>query len=93
MSVTDHVCQQIKTDFPNVKNVYKKSDNAGCYADNDYLLGKYILKEKDLTLICHDLNESQRGKDQCDRESTVAQHCRTVYLNAGHDIQTVYTGC
>ena len=22
-------------------------------------------------------------------ESAVAQHCRTVYLNAGHDIQTV----
>ena len=90
LSVTDHVCQQIETDYPNIKNVYKKSDNTGCYAGNGYLLGEYhILKEKDLTLIRHDFNEPQRGKDQCDRESAVAQHCRTVYLNAGHDIQTV----
>ena len=84
MSVTDHVCQQIETDYPNIKNVYKKSDNTGCYAGNGYLLGEYhILKEKDLTLIGHDFNEPQREKDQCDREFAVAQHCRTVYLNAG----------
>ena len=90
LSVTDYVCQQIKTDFPTAKNGYKKSDNTGCYAGNGYLLGEYhILKEEDLTLICHDFNEPQRGKDQCDRESAVAQHCRTVYLNAAHDIQTV----
>ena len=48
----------------------------------------HILNEEDLTLICHDFNESQRGKDQCDRETAVAQHCRTVYLNASHDTQT-----
>ena len=65
-SVTGHVCQQIKTDFPNVKNNYKKSDNAGCYAGNG--LGEYhILKEKDLTLIRHGFNEPRRGKDQRDK--------------------------
>ena len=90
LSVAYFVCQQIKTDFPTVKNVYKKSDNTWCYAANGYLLGEYhILKEKDLTLIRHDFNELQRGKDQGDRESAVAQHGRTVYLNAGHDIQIV----
>ena len=62
LSLTDHVCQPIKTDFSNVKNVYKKSDNAGCYAGNGYLLGQYhILKERDLTLIRHDFNEPHKG--------------------------------
>ena len=90
LSVTDHVCQQIKTDFPNIENDYKKSDNTGCYVGNSYLLGQYyILKEKDLTLIRNDFNEPQRGKDHCDREYAVAQHCWTVYLNPSHDIQTV----
>ena len=37
----------------------------------------------------HDFNEPQKGKDQCDRESAVPQHCRTVYISAGHNIQTV----
>ena len=39
----------------------------------------HILKEKCFSLIKHDFNEPQKGKDQCDRESAVAQHCRTVY--------------
>ena len=53
-----------------------------------YFREYHNLKEEDLTLIFHDFNESQRGKDQCDRETAVAQHCRTVYLNASHDTQT-----
>ena len=90
LSVAYFSCQKIKADFPTVKNVYKKSDNTWCYAANGYFLGEYhILKEKDLTLIRHDFNELQRGKDQWDRESAVAQHCSTIYLNASHDIQIV----
>ena len=37
LSVTDHVCHQIKTGFPNIKSDYKKSDKAGCYGGNGYL--------------------------------------------------------
>ena len=49
----------------------------------------HILKDNSFSLIKHDFNEPQKGKDQCDRQSAVAQHCRTVYINAGHNIQTV----
>ena len=37
-----------------------------------YFREYHNLKEEDLTLIFHDFNESQRGKDQCDRETAVA---------------------
>ena len=30
----------------------------------------------------------EEGRTNVTRESAVAQHCRSVYLNAGHDIQT-----
>ena len=49
----------------------------------------HILKQNGFSFVKHDFNESQNGKDHCDRESAVAQHCRTVYINAGHNIQTV----
>ena len=51
--------------------------------------GCHILKEKGFSLIKHDFNEPQKGKDKCDRESAVAHHCRTVFINAEHNIQTV----
>ena len=40
-----------------------------------------------LDLQRHDYNKPQRGKDQCEKESTTAQHFRTAYINAGNDIQ------
>ena len=49
----------------------------------------HILKQNGFSFVKHDFNEPQNGKDHCDRESAVAQHCRTVYINAGHNIQTV----
>ena len=73
MSVTGHVFKQIKADFPNI--IYWRA----CH----------ILKQNGFSLIKHDFNEPQKGKDQCDRESTVAQHCKTVYINAWNNIQTV----
>ena len=30
-------------DFPNIKNVYKKSDNAECYAGKGYILENIII--------------------------------------------------
>ena len=64
LSVIEYVCQQIKTDFPNIKNAYKKSHNAGCYSSNGYIVGEYhILKEKGVTLIQDNFNEPQREKD------------------------------
>ena len=90
LSVMGHVCKQIKADFLNIKNVFRKSDNAGFYSGNSYLEGVcHILKEKRFSLVKHDFKEPQKDKYQCDGESAVAQHCKTVYINAGHNIQTV----
>ena len=34
LCVIDNVLAQMKTDYPNLKGLYRKSDNANCYADN-----------------------------------------------------------
>ena len=47
------------------------------------------MKTHHLNLTQHDFNEPQCGKDQCDKKSAKAQLCRTIYLNGGHDIQSV----
>ena len=90
LSVTDHACKYIKADFPNIKNIFSKSEKAGCYSGNGYLEGVcHILKQNGFSFVKHDFNEPQKSKDHCDRESALAQHCRTVYINAGYNIQTV----
>ena len=72
------------------KTFFSKSENAGCYSGNSYLEGAcHILKANGFSLIKHDFNEPRKGNDQCDREPAVAQNCRTVYINAEHNIQTV----
>ena len=50
--------------------------------------GMSHIEVKLFSLIKHDFNKPQKDKDQRDWESAVAQHCRTVYINAGHNIQT-----
>ena len=34
LCVSQHVLNQIKRDFPNLTSLYRRSDNAGCYAGN-----------------------------------------------------------
>ena len=92
LAIVNHVGQQIHEDFPHHTTVYQymKSDNASYYCGNAALEGEFvILKTHHLNLKRHDFNEPQNGKDQSNRESAKAQHCRTVYLNAGNDIQLV----
>ena len=60
--ITDHVCKQVKANFPNIKSVFSKSDNAGHYSGNGYLEGAcHILKENGFSRIKHDFNEPQKG--------------------------------
>ena len=74
LCVLDHVLAQMKTDYPNLKGLYHKSDNASCYAGNSCAEVEYLLcKEHNINLRRHDYNEPQKGKDQADRESAVTK--------------------
>lgn len=87
LCVLDHVLAQIKRDYPNLQGLYRKSDNASCYAGNSCAEIEYILCQKqNIYLHRHDYNEPQKGKDQADRESAIAKKYMNRFVNSGKDV-------
>ena len=71
--VADHVLEQIKKDYPSLEGLYRKSDNAGCYAGNSCAELEFEIRKKHhITLYCHDYNEPHKRKDEAGRESAIA---------------------
>jgi len=86
LCVSDYVIKQFKKDFPNVNNLYRKSDNAACYAGNSVAEIEYkICKANGMKLIRHDYNEPQKGKDQAERDNAVAKRYLNAYVHSGND--------
>ena len=70
MNIGEHALTQFSIDCPDLKHLYAKPDNAGCYHGNYMLEGMYKLcLSKGFKLLRYDYNEPCKGKDQCDRES------------------------
>ena len=52
LCILDHVLAQMKTDYPNLKGFYRKSDNASCYAGNFCAEVEYcICKEHNVNFV------------------------------------------
>ena len=82
LCVLDHILVQMKTDYPNLKGLYRKSDNASCYAGNSCAEVEYSLcKEHNVNLHRHDYSELQKRKDQADRKSVIAKKDMNRYIN------------
>ena len=87
LSVADHVLNKFSADYPYIKNLSIKSDNAGCYAGNSSAEVSYrICAEKGIKLLRYDYSEPQKGKDQADRESALVRRNIQAYVNSGHDV-------
>ena len=87
LSLGDYVVKEFSKDFPDVKELYCKSDNAGCYHGNPYPESIYkICKQNSITLKRLDYNEPQKGKDQCDRDSALARDALRRYVDEGNDV-------
>ena len=66
LCISENVIKRMKTDFPSLEYLYRKSDNAGCYAGNGVAENEYHISLKNGTMLLrHDYNEPQMGKDQC----------------------------
>ena len=69
ISLADAVLDKVKHDEPNLRSLYAKSDNAGCYQGNLSAESIYQLcHRKGIKLLHYDYNEPCCRKDQCDRE-------------------------
>lgn len=74
-------------DHPYIKEAFSKCDNAECYHANYYPESlHHICKKNDIALHRLDYNEPQKGKDQCDRDSAVAQNALRNHVNKGNKI-------
>ena len=83
--------KQIANDFPNLKELFCKSDNAGSYHDNFYAQSLYeICKSNEIYLSRLDYNEPQKGKNHCDREATAATNALQNYVDQENNIQLVH---
>ena len=67
--------QQVQTDFPQIKLIIDKSDNAGCYHNEVLFTWKATWIQNTLHISFTEtiFNERQSGKDQCDRDSVTAK--------------------
>ena len=58
LCISSHVIKQMKSDFPELKCLFRKSDNAGCYSANSLAeLTRKICKENEIQLLRYDYNE------------------------------------
>ena len=87
LAIADAVLDEMTKDFPKVKEIYAKSDNAGCYHAN-YAAEciRELCSDKGITLKRYDYNEPCCGKDDCDRVSAGAKCVVKSYVNAGNDL-------
>ena len=83
--------EQIKMDFPHLYYIIDKSDNAGCYHNEILFSWKAQWPRKALGFQFEEtiLNESQSGKDKCDRDSATAKRQMNYFIEWGRNIETV----
>lgn len=86
-SIIENLFHNIKKSNSKIKNVYLRSDEAGCY-HNNYLIAtvRDIGERTGLTVCTYDFSEPQHGKDICDRILCPMKNSLKTYCNEGHDI-------
>ena len=87
LSIADYVLKQFSKGFPSVNKLFGKCDNAGCYHGNPYPeLLYHISKQNRFFLKKLDYNEPQKGRDQCDWDSSLARNALRTYVEEGNNM-------
>ena len=88
-SVFENRLENVKRDFPAIKRVYLRSDEAGCYHTSQLIAAvKDIGDRVGITVERYDFSEPQQGKDICDRVLCPMKASIRKYCSEGHDILT-----
>ncbi|XP_052097306.1 uncharacterized protein LOC127732267 [Mytilus californianus] len=66
-ALLEHTLQTIKSQLPNIKTVFLRSDNAGCYhCGNLWFSIPFISERTGVYIRRYDFSEAQSGKSYCD---------------------------
>lgn len=88
-SIVEDLLVKLKTSNPSISQVYLRSDEAGCYHNNDLVAAlPSIGKRTGIAVKRFDHSEPQHGKDICDRILCPMKAALRTYCNEGHDILT-----
>ena len=86
-SILENLLKNVCERHPSIKNVYIRSDEAGCYHNNLLIASlKDIGNRVGVKIVSYDYSEPQNGKDICDRILCPMKLTIRRYCNEGHDI-------
>ena len=60
-TVSENVIKQMKTDFPSLEYLYRKSDNAGCFAGNGVAENEYYICLKNGIMLLRNVSIKRFG--------------------------------
>ncbi|KAK3738191.1 hypothetical protein QZH41_012773, partial [Actinostola sp. cb2023] len=81
-SILENVASELTRTAPQLKEIYLRSDNAGCYHNASLLVSApVIISKKGLTLRDYSFSEANSGKDVCDRKIAPLKAHIEIYLN------------
>ena len=88
LAIIDDVVNQLICDRPEIKKIFFRQDNAGCYHSAFNLLAMKQIATKYKVEIRVDFSDPQGGKGACDRKAATIKNKIKAYLNSGNDVET-----
>ena len=89
LSVIENLLHKVKQEYPVVRTVYLRSDNAGCYHNGPLLLSlREVGVRTGVRPVRYDFSEPQAGKDICDRKTAAMKAHIKRWVNERHDVVT-----
>ncbi|KAK3752532.1 hypothetical protein QZH41_016311, partial [Actinostola sp. cb2023] len=81
-SVIEKILEVIKSQKPHVKQVFLRSDEAGCYHNSSLIAAiQDVSKRVGINVLRYDYSEPQYGNDVCDRILCPMKSCIRRYCN------------
>jgi hypothetical protein len=88
LAIIDDVVKQLKSERPDIKQIFFRQDNAGCYHSAFNLLVMKQVATKYEVELRVDFSDPQGGKGACDRKAATIKNKIKAYLNSGNDVET-----
>lgn len=89
VTIMENVLQILKKEHPEMKNIFYRQDNAGCYHSALTILACKVLRQRTgLNLSQLDFCDPQGGKGPCDRKAAQIKYHINTYINEGHSVTT-----